>query len=53
MADPHVEPVFAAFDDITLRLTPASWFSWSMADIDAQAFGGHLGQNPGYLLPPD
>ncbi len=53
MSDPHVGPVFAAFDDITLRLTPASWFSWSMADIDAQAFSGRLGRTPGYLLPLD
>ncbi len=53
MADPQVEPVFAAFDDVTLRLTPTSWFSWDMAVLDAQAFGGRLGNTPGYLLPLD
>ncbi len=41
----------AAISDI--RLTPASWFSWDMAVLDAQALGGRLGANPGYMLPLD
>lgn len=53
MSDAHVEPVFASFDDVTLRLTPVSWTSWDMAALDAQAFGGRLGGTPGYLLPLD
>ena len=53
MSDPHVEPVFASFDDVTLRLTPVSWTSWDMAVLDAQAFGGRLGGTPGYFLPLD
>ena len=53
MSDPHVEPVFESFDDVTLRLTPVSWTSWDMAALDAQAFGGRLGGTPGYLLPLD
>jgi PPOX class probable F420-dependent enzyme len=53
MADPGIEPVFAAFDDVTVRITPASWTSWDMAALDAQAFGGRLGKTPGYLLPLD
>jgi PPOX class probable F420-dependent enzyme len=53
MADPGIEPVFASFDDVTVRVTPASWFSWDMATLDAQAFGGRLGGTPGYLLPLD
>jgi PPOX class probable F420-dependent enzyme len=53
MADPHVGPVFAAFDDVTIRLTPASWTVWDMADLDAQAFGGRLAGTPGYMLPLD
>ncbi len=51
IADPHVGPVFAAFDDVTLRLTPVTWMSWDMAALDAQAFGGRLGATPGYMLP--
>jgi PPOX class probable F420-dependent enzyme len=53
LADPHIEPVFASFDDVTLRLTPESWVTWDMAALDAQAFGGRLGGTPGYLLPLD
>jgi PPOX class probable F420-dependent enzyme len=53
ISDPHVGPVFASFDDVTLRLTPVSWTSWDMAVLDAQAFGGRLGKTPGYLLPLD
>lgn len=53
LADPQVGPVFASFDDVTLRLTPASWITWDMAVLDAQAFGGRLGKTPGYMLPLD
>jgi hypothetical protein len=45
--------VFAAFDDVTIRLTPVSWIAWDMAVLDAQALGGRLGGTPGYLLPLD
>ena len=53
MSDPHIGPVFASFDDVTIRLTPASWIAWDMAVLDAQALGGRLGGTPGYLLPLD
>jgi PPOX class probable F420-dependent enzyme len=53
LSDPHIGPVFAAFDDVTIRLTPASWISWDMATLDAQAFAGRLGATPGYMLPLD
>jgi PPOX class probable F420-dependent enzyme len=53
MSDPKIAPVFASFDDVTLKLTPASWSSWDMAVLDAQAFGGKLGATPGYMLPLD
>jgi PPOX class probable F420-dependent enzyme len=53
MADPHIAPVFAAFDDVTIRITPNSWIAWDMAALDAQVFGGRLGGTPGYLLPLD
>ena len=53
MSDPHIGPVFASFDDVTLRLTPVSWRAWDMTVLDAQAFGGRLGATPGYLLPLD
>jgi PPOX class probable F420-dependent enzyme len=53
ISDPKVGPVFASFDDVTLRLTPASWTSWDMAVLDAQVLGGRLGGTPGYLLSLD
>jgi PPOX class probable F420-dependent enzyme len=53
MSDPQIEPVFASFDDVTVRISPVSWTSWNMAVLDAQAFGGRLGGTPGYLLPLD
>jgi PPOX class probable F420-dependent enzyme len=53
IADPHIGPVFASFDDVTIRITPVSWTVWDMAVLDAQAFGGRLGGTPGYLLPLD
>jgi nitroimidazol reductase NimA-like FMN-containing flavoprotein (pyridoxamine 5'-phosphate oxidase superfamily) len=51
LSDPRIGPVFASFDDVTIRLNPTSWTTWDMTVLDAQAFGGHLGGTPGYLLP--
>ena len=53
ISDPHIGPVFASFDDVTIRLTPVSWIAWDMAVLDAQAFGGRLGGTHGYMLPLD
>lgn len=53
IADPQIGPVFGGFDDVTVRLTPASWFTWDMGVLDAQAFGGKLGRTKGYMLPLD
>jgi len=53
IADPLIGPGFAAFDNVTIQFTPESWFTWDMATLDAQAFGGKLGRTPGYLLPLD
>jgi general stress protein 26 len=53
LADPAVGAVFAAFDDVSIRLRPTSGFRWDMAELDAQAFGGRLAKTPGYMLPLD
>jgi nitroimidazol reductase NimA-like FMN-containing flavoprotein (pyridoxamine 5'-phosphate oxidase superfamily) len=53
IANPQIGPVFASFDDVTIRIKPVSWTEWDMAVLDAQAFGGQLGGTPGYLLPLD
>jgi PPOX class probable F420-dependent enzyme len=51
LADPRVGPVFAAFDDLTIQITPDSVISWDMREADKQFFGGVIGSNPAYLLP--
>ena len=53
MTDPHVGPVFASFDNVTIRITPGSWTAWGMSVLDAHAFGRRLGGTPGYFLPLD
>ena len=40
--DPSVGPLFAAMDDIAVRLKPTRWVSWDMAELDQQVFGGKL-----------
>jgi general stress protein 26 len=49
--DPNVGPVFAAVDDVVIKITRASIISWDMRAIDQQYFGGSIEKNPGYLLP--
>ena len=51
LADPRVGPVFAAWDDVTIRITPHSVVAWDMRVADAQFFAGAMRSNPGYLLP--
>jgi PPOX class probable F420-dependent enzyme len=46
MSDSRVGPAFAAVDDVTLCLHPATWRSWTAADIDARFFGGILSADP-------
>ena len=52
LADPAVGPVFASFDDVTIRIAVDSWFTWDMATIDAQYFNKKLA-TPGYMLPTE
>jgi general stress protein 26 len=51
IADPRVGPVFAAWDDVTVQISPASVFAWDMREADQQAFSGAFASNPAYLLP--
>lgn len=48
LADPRVGPVFAAVDDLAVKLNPDRWISWDMGELDQQAFSGAIMQN-GYL----
>lgn len=51
LADARVGPVFAAWDDVTIQITPASVIAWDMRQLDQQALGGAMQSNPSYLLP--
>lgn len=51
LADKNVGPVFAAWDDVTIKIVPDSVIAWDMREADRQAFGGAFQKNPGYLLP--
>jgi len=51
--NPKVGPVFAAWDDLTIEITPRSVFAWDMREADRQVFGGAFQSNPSYLLPTE
>jgi len=53
LEDPKVGPVFVAWDDMTVRLTPASVIAWDMRQADQQVFGGAFKNHPTYLLPTE
>jgi PPOX class probable F420-dependent enzyme len=52
--DVRIGPVFASGDDVTIRLTPRAWRSWTVRDYDERAFGGILGETPErWFVPVD
>lgn len=51
LADPKVGPLFAGWDDISVRLVPTSAIVWDMREADQHIFGGSFKNNPAYLLP--
>src|SRR5271166_6205197 len=51
IADAKVGPVFAAMDDATIQIAPASVIAWDLQQVDEQLFGSALERNPAYLLP--
>lgn len=51
LADSKVGPVFAGWDDLTIKITPESVVSWDMRALDKQALQGAFAKNPEYLLP--
>ena len=53
LSDSRVGPVFAAWDDVTIEITPRSVIAWDMREADKQAFGSAFARNPEYLLPLD
>ncbi len=53
LSDPHVEASFASHDDVVIRVSPSSWVSWDMAQLNAEFFEGKLSTESGYLFPLD
>lgn len=51
LADSRVGPVFAAWDDTTIQITPVSVIAWDMRQADKQVFGSAFESNPTFLLP--
>jgi PPOX class probable F420-dependent enzyme len=50
LADARVGPVFAGWDDVTIRVSPESIFTWDMRELDRNVLGGAM-MTPGYFLP--
>jgi nitroimidazol reductase NimA-like FMN-containing flavoprotein (pyridoxamine 5'-phosphate oxidase superfamily) len=44
-ADTQVGPVFAAIDDVAVKLRPTKWLSWDISEVDQHAFGGAISRN--------
>ncbi len=52
LADPRLRPLLIDMDDVTICLTPATWYEWDMSAFDDAVLGGAM-KTPGYLLPLD
>jgi hypothetical protein len=49
LADSRVGPVFAGWDDVTIRIVPSSVIAWDMREADKQVFGSAFEKNPTYF----
>lgn len=52
LSDPRIAPIFASFDDVTIKLAPTTLFTWDMRELDRAVMGGAMATT-GYLLPLD
>jgi len=50
LSDSRIGPVFAAWDDVTIQITPKAVIAWDMRQADLHVFGGLFKENPTYLL---
>jgi PPOX class probable F420-dependent enzyme len=48
--DPEMS-IFFTYDDVVIRLSPQSWTSWDMGQVNNQFLQGKLGTETGYLYP--
>ncbi len=53
LGDPRVGGSFEASDDVVIRITPRTWVSWDMGELNARYFDGRLGTQTGYMYPLD
>ena len=45
-------PAFAGANDVTIRVRPEQWRSWSAIELDEQYFGGLIGTDPAKWFRP-
>jgi PPOX class probable F420-dependent enzyme len=48
--DPQIAGFFSFYDDVVVRLSPRSWASWDMGNLNLQFFDGKLSTETGYLF---
>jgi len=53
LSDTGIGASFDASDDVVIRLTPRTWVSWDMGELNARYFEGRLSTETGYLHPLD
>src|SRR4051812_22978939 len=49
LRDTRVGPVFAGWDDVTVKIAPCEVYTWDMRELDRAVLGGAMA-TPGYLL---
>jgi PPOX class probable F420-dependent enzyme len=50
LTDPEMS-VFFTYDDVIVRVSPQSWTSWDMGQLNTQFLQGKLSTETGYLYP--
>jgi hypothetical protein len=50
--DPAVGGVYAAGDDVTIKIVVQKWLTWDIAEYDAKSLGGRLSSH-NYVFPLD
>lgn len=50
--DPSVGGIYAAGDDVTIKIVPQRWLTWDIGEYDAKSLGGRLSSR-NYIFPLD
>ena len=51
--DERIGGSFETSDDVVIRITPRTWVSWDMGDLNTRFFDGRLSTKTGYMYPLD